>query len=61
MNMFLNFSVMPLRAATLVGLSLSALGGLTGLVVLVEAIINQPPAGWASLMVATLLISGCSW
>ncbi|BBK33320.1 undecaprenyl-phosphate 4-deoxy-4-formamido-L-arabinose transferase [Stella humosa] len=58
MNMFLNFSVMPLRAATLLGLGFSALGGLAGLVVIVEALINQPPAGWASLMAATLLVSG---
>ena len=58
MNMFLNFSVMPLRAATLLGLGLSGLGALAAVVVLVEAILNEPPAGWASLMAATLLVSG---
>ena len=58
MNMFLNFSVMPLRAATLVGLGLSALGGLAGVIVLAEAIVNETPPGWASLMAATLIVSG---
>lgn len=58
MNMFLNFSVMPLRLATMLGLGLGALGGLVGIVVLIEALINEPPAGWASLMVAVLLVSG---
>lgn len=58
MNMFLNFSVMPLRAATLLGLGLSGLGALAALVVLFEALVNEPPAGWASLMAATLLVSG---
>ncbi|MCC7274330.1 MAG: glycosyltransferase family 2 protein [Alphaproteobacteria bacterium] len=58
MNMFLNFSVMPLRAATVVGLALSGLGALAGVVVVAEAIINETPAGWASLMAATLVVSG---
>lgn len=58
MNMFLNFSVMPLRAATLIGLGLSALGGIAGILVLLEAILNETPPGWASLMAATLLVSG---
>lgn len=58
MNMFLNFSVMPLRLATMLGLGLGTLGGLVGIVVLIEALFNEPPAGWASLMVAVLLVSG---
>ncbi|BBK38675.1 glycosyl transferase [Allostella sp. ATCC 35155] len=58
MNMFLNFSVMPLRVATMLGLGLGTLGGLVGIIVLIEALFNEPPAGWASLMVAVLLVSG---
>lgn len=57
--MFLNFSVMPLRGATLLGLGIGALGALAVLVVLVETIfIGNAPRGYPSLMAAVLLISG---
>src|SRR6202035_3326779 len=52
MSMFVNFSVMPLRISTLVGLALSLLGGIGGLAAIVEALFFSPPAGWASLFVA---------
>jgi len=56
--MFFNFSVMPLRIAT-VGGALMALLGLCGFVaVIVEALGPGTPSGWASLMSATLLLSG---
>ncbi len=58
MSMFVNFSVMPLRISTLTGFALSALGGLGGLAAIVEALFWSPPAGWASLFVAVLLLSG---
>jgi undecaprenyl-phosphate 4-deoxy-4-formamido-L-arabinose transferase len=58
MSMFVNFSVMPLRISTLTGFALSALGGLGGLIAIVEALFFSPPAGWASLFVAVLLLSG---
>lgn len=58
LSMFVNFSVMPLRISTLAGLCLSILGGLAALAVVAEALIFQPPAGWASLMAALLLLSG---
>jgi len=58
LNMFVNFSVMPLRLATFIGFAL----GLTGLVgtlwVVLDALFDQTPAGWASISVAVLLLSG---
>lgn len=57
--MFLNFSVMPLRLATLLGLAFGALGALAAVITIVEAIISdKPPQGWASLMVAVLVLAG---
>ena len=59
LSMFLNFSVMPLRISTLSGLAVGALGVLGILFVLVEAIFfDRAVAGWASLMVTVLILSG---
>jgi glycosyltransferase involved in cell wall biosynthesis len=58
MSMFVNFSVMPLRISTLTGFALSAFGVLGGLGTIIEALFFEPPAGWASLMAAVLLLSG---
>jgi len=58
MSMFVNFSVMPLRISTLTGFALSALGALCGAMVVAEALFSSQPPGWASLMVAVLLLSG---
>jgi undecaprenyl-phosphate 4-deoxy-4-formamido-L-arabinose transferase len=58
MSMFVNFSVMPLRISTLTGFALSAFGVISGLGVIAEALFHEPPAGWASLMAAVLLLSG---
>jgi undecaprenyl-phosphate 4-deoxy-4-formamido-L-arabinose transferase len=56
---FVNFSVMPLRVATLLGLMMAAVG-LVGLVgVLYLRLTNRGPAfGWGSLMGALLVFSG---
>jgi glycosyltransferase involved in cell wall biosynthesis len=58
MSMFVNFSVMPLRISTITGFILSGLGAFGGAVVVAEALLYSPPAGWASLMAAVLLLSG---
>jgi glycosyltransferase involved in cell wall biosynthesis len=59
LSMFLNFSVMPLRLSTLSGLAIGALGVIGILFVLVEAIFfDRATPGWASLMVAVLVLSG---
>jgi undecaprenyl-phosphate 4-deoxy-4-formamido-L-arabinose transferase len=59
LSMFLNFSVMPLRLATLFGLGFSALGALGAVITIFEAISDhRSPQGWASLMVAVLVLAG---
>jgi undecaprenyl-phosphate 4-deoxy-4-formamido-L-arabinose transferase len=58
MSMFVNFSVMPLRVSTITGFALSGMGGFAGAIVVAEALTSSPPAGWASLMAALLLLSG---
>jgi glycosyltransferase involved in cell wall biosynthesis len=58
MNMFMNFSVMPLRISTVTGFALSALGGVGVAMAVGEALFSSPPPGWASLMAAVLLLSG---
>jgi glycosyltransferase involved in cell wall biosynthesis len=59
LNMFVNFSVMPLRISTLLGLAGSVLGLVLGIQVVVERIARPDvPVGWASVMVAILLFSG---
>lgn len=57
-SMFVNFSVMPLRISTIAGFVLSAIGALGGVMAIAEALLSSPPAGWASLMAAVLLLSG---
>src|SRR5215467_4509363 len=59
LSMFSNFSVIPLRFATLFGIAFGALGALAAVIVVAEAISdNKPPQGWASLMVAVLVLAG---
>jgi glycosyltransferase involved in cell wall biosynthesis len=59
LSMFSNFSVIPLRFATLFGIAFGALGALAAVIVIAEAISdNKPPQGWASLMVAVLVLAG---
>ena len=58
LNMFTNFSILPLRMAVLVGCAL----GLAGLVFAVASLIErlqhpELPRGWASLMISFLLLS----
>ena len=58
MTMFLNFSVMPLRLSTILGISMAGFGLLGFFSVVIEALHGRTPEGWASLMVVTLLLSG---
>jgi undecaprenyl-phosphate 4-deoxy-4-formamido-L-arabinose transferase len=58
LNMFVNFSVMPLRLSTLTGFVLSIFGALATIAVVVEALFFEPPPGWGSLMAAVCLLSG---
>ena len=58
LNMFVNFSVMPLRLATLLGFVIAAAGFIYVLNVLIESWLGIPPQGWSSLMAALLIFSG---
>jgi glycosyltransferase involved in cell wall biosynthesis len=58
LSMFLNFSVIPLRFATMFGIGFGVLGTIAAVIVVAEAISeNRPPQGWASLMVAVLVLA----
>lgn len=59
LNMSVNFSVMPLRASTIMGLAFSAAGFLLGMLVSVERLMRPGlPIGWASMIVAVVMFSG---
>jgi glycosyltransferase involved in cell wall biosynthesis len=58
LNIFVNFSVMPLHLSTIAGFALSVIGLIGVVSVVLEALFFEPPQGWASLMAATLLLSG---
>ncbi|HWB52515.1 MAG TPA: glycosyltransferase family 2 protein [Stellaceae bacterium] len=58
MSMFVNFSVMPLRISTLTGFALSVVGAAGALATIIDALFIAEPAGWASIMVILMLLSG---
>jgi glycosyltransferase involved in cell wall biosynthesis len=59
LNMFVNFSAMPLRIAFLLGLIFSLVALVLSISFIVERILSpELPAGWASLAVLMLLFSG---
>lgn len=59
LNMFTNFSILPLRIATILGLCSSFLGLLFGVVVVIEWFRNPDlPIGWASLAFVSVMFAG---
>jgi len=56
--MALNFSVLPLRFATVAGAVTAGVGILGLLLVLLEGLFGDPPAGWASLAAIVLTLGG---
>jgi glycosyltransferase involved in cell wall biosynthesis len=58
LNMFVNFSVMPLRLSTLTGIAISLFGAVATVLVFIEAMFYNTPPGWGSIMAAVLLLSG---
>lgn len=59
LNMFVNFSVYPLRMSTLLGLAFSVIGGLGSIYVIIDKVINPDvPVGVTSIMVAILVFAG---
>lgn len=59
MNMFFNFSIMPLRVASVLGAVLCALGALIFVVVMLEHFVKGvTQSGWGSTMAAISVFSG---
>jgi glycosyltransferase involved in cell wall biosynthesis len=58
LSMFLNFSVMPLRIGTVLGLMMSVLGLIGVAMVFYEHLVSATPLGWGSIMTAILMFSG---
>jgi undecaprenyl-phosphate 4-deoxy-4-formamido-L-arabinose transferase len=58
MNLFINFSAMPLRISVVAGFVIGLLGLAGFVAVVAEALLRAPPPGWASLMAGTFLLSG---
>ncbi|MBQ09516.1 MAG: glycosyltransferase [Gammaproteobacteria bacterium] len=60
LNMLLNFSIIPLRIASLLGLFFSLLGVILSIVVVIEKLFLIPniPLGWPSMAIAILIFSG---
>ena len=58
LNIFINYSVMPLRISTFIGIGLSVLGLLYTIRIIAIHMMNGTPEGWASLMSIVLLFSG---
>jgi len=59
LNMFTNFSILPLRLASYAGLVTSVLG-LVGAAAFIVERLNNPeiPAGWASVIVSLFIVGG---
>ena len=59
MNMFFNFSIMPLRLSSILGACMSVVGMLVIIAILVEHFVfGLPVVGWASLMGGVAVFSG---
>jgi glycosyltransferase involved in cell wall biosynthesis len=59
MNMFTNFSILPLRLASCAGLASSVLGLVLAVYFVVERLYDPTaPAGWASMIVSLFIIGG---
>ena len=59
LNMFLNFSIIPLRISSLLGVMLSIISVLVGIVVVIEKVMRPDvPAGWPTLVVLITMFSG---
>ena len=58
LNMMTNFSVMPLRIATVLGFGIAGLGFLSAIWLTIEYFVKQQPPGWTMTMVVMALFSG---
>ena len=53
-----SFTYQPVRWMSLIGLIVSVLGVIYGMVVTLNALLGSPPEGWTSLMVVVLFLGG---
>ena len=59
LNMFTNFSILPLRIASILGIAVAVVGAALAVAFLIEKLNNPSLApGWASLIVTLLMVSG---
>ena len=59
LNMFVNFSVIPLRASFFIGLLFSFFGGILSVFVVIDKIVHpETTIGWPSLFIAIMTFSG---
>jgi undecaprenyl-phosphate 4-deoxy-4-formamido-L-arabinose transferase len=59
LNMFTNFSILPLRAAVVMGALLAVVGLGAAVVFLIERVRNPDlPRGWATLIISLFVVSG---
>ena len=59
LNMFVNFSINPLRVSSVLGLICSGLGLALGVGIIFEKIMHPDlPTGWASLMIIVIFFAG---
>lgn len=58
LNMLTNFSILPLRVATVVGFILAAVSAVAAVAVIVERFVNPDlPTGWASVIAVVLFLA----
>jgi glycosyltransferase involved in cell wall biosynthesis len=59
LNLATSFSLAPLRLAVFAGAAMAAAGAIGAIATIIEALfLNETPTGWASIMVALLLVGG---
>jgi len=59
LNMFVNFSIVPLRFSFFLGLIFSCLGLMLSIFIVIDKLLNpEIPLGWPSLIIAVMVFSG---
>jgi glycosyltransferase involved in cell wall biosynthesis len=58
LNLFMNFSVVPLRVSAVLGVLFSVVGFAATVEVVLEALLTDTPPGWGSFMSALLVFAG---
>lgn len=59
LNMFVNFSIMPLRVSSLLGLAFSCIGIFFSISIVIEKLRHPDiPIGWSSLIIVVMVFSG---